>query len=124
MVQYFYYNLFFVDNHIKSRVKNADINISLERFARIIKLSCDGVEIFYFDVHDFKYPDGESALTASHLLHDDDNSDLVRNEEVKRYTLSAQVLAKIIFYDLLPKPREYNHVCGCAPAHLLSSEKR
>jgi len=64
-----------------------DINISLECFARIFKLSCDGVEIFYFILHDFGYPDGESALTPSHLLHDDDNLGLVRNEEVKRYTL-------------------------------------
>ena len=81
---------------------NVDINISLEHFARIFKLSCDGAEIFYSDLHDFEYPDGESTLTASRLLHDDDNPGLVRNEEVKRYTLPAQVLAKIIFHDLLP----------------------
>ena len=36
LVQYFYSNLSFVNNHIKSRVKHADINISLERFARIL----------------------------------------------------------------------------------------
>jgi len=81
LVQYFYSNLFFVDNHIKSRVKDVDINISLERFARIFRLSCDGVEIFHFNLSDFEYPDGESALTASRLLHDDDNLGLV---EMKR----------------------------------------
>jgi len=61
-----------------------DINISLERFARIFKLSCDGVEIFYSEHHDFQYPNGKNAITASRLLHDDDNPTLVRNEEVKR----------------------------------------
>jgi len=65
LVQYFYSNLSFVDNHIKSRVKNVDINIFLEHFARIFKLSCDGVKIFYSNLHDFEYPDGESVLTAS-----------------------------------------------------------
>ena len=92
-----------------------DINISLERFVRIFKLSCNGVEIFYSNLHDFEYPDGETALTASRLLHDDDNPGLVRHEEVKRYTLSAQVLAKIFFHDLLPLSREYSYARGCAP---------
>ena len=46
LIQYFYFNLSFIDNHIKSRVKNVDINISLEHFARIYKLSCDEVESF------------------------------------------------------------------------------
>ena len=49
------------------------------------------------------------------LLHDDDNPDLVRNEEVKYYTLTAQVLTKIVFYNLLPKSGEYSHVRGSAP---------
>ena len=66
-------------------------------------------------MNDFEYPDSESALTASLLLHDDDNLSLVRNEEVKYYTLTAQVLAKIVFYNLLPKSREYNLARGSAP---------
>ena len=92
-----------------------DINICLKRFARIFKLFCDGIEIFYSDLHNFEYPDGESALTASDLLHDDDNLGLVRNEEVKRYTLCDQVLTKIVFHDLLPKSKEYSHAYDCAP---------
>jgi len=40
---------------------------------------------------------------------------LVRNEEVKYYTLTAQVLTKIIFYNLLPKSGEYSHTRGSAP---------
>jgi len=123
LVEYFYFNLFFVDNHIKSRVNNVDINISHEHFARNFKLSCDGVEIFHSYLHDFEYPNGESTLTASRLLHDNDNPGLVRNKEVKRYTLPAQVLTKIIFHDLLPKSGEYSHAHGCAPAHLLLSER-
>ena len=115
LVQYFFSNLLFHYNRIKSCVRNVDINLSLERFARIFKLSCVGVEIFHLDLHDFEYPYGKTALTASHLLHDDDNSSLVRNEEVKRYTLLAQVLAKIVFHNLLPKSREYSHARGCVP---------
>jgi len=34
---------------------------------------------------------------------------------VKYYTLTAQVLAKIVFYNLLPKSGEYNHARGSAP---------
>ena len=89
-VQYFYSNLSLVNNHIKSRIKDIDINIFLEHFARMFRLSCDGIEIFFSDLHDFEYPHGESALTASHLLHDDDNPALVRNEEVKRYMLALR----------------------------------
>jgi len=36
---------------------------------------------------------------------------------VKYYTLTAQVLAKIVFYNLLSKSGEYSHARG--PAHLL-----
>ena len=31
------------------------------------------------------------------------------------YTLTAQVLAKIVFYNLLPKSGEYSHARGSAP---------
>ena len=62
-----------------------DINISLDKFACLLYLSCEGVDIYNIDLYDFEYPDGESALTASLLLHDDDNPTLVRNEEVKYY---------------------------------------
>ena len=34
------------------------------------------------DLNIFEYPEGETALTASFLLHDNDNPTLVRNEEV------------------------------------------
>ena len=66
-----------------------DIDISLQQFARHLHLSCEGVDIYNIDLHDFEYPDGESAHTVSTLLHDDDNPDLVRNEEVKYYTLTT-----------------------------------
>ena len=38
LVQYFYSYLTFHDNRIQSRVKNVDINITLERFARIFSI--------------------------------------------------------------------------------------
>jgi len=51
-------------------------------------------------LNDFAYPNSESTLTPSLLLHDDENPTLDRNEEVKYYILTAQVLAKIVFYNL------------------------
>ena len=65
-----------------------DIDISLQQFACHLHLSCEGVDIYNVDLHDFEYPDGESAHTASTLLHDDENPDLVRNEKVEYYTLT------------------------------------
>jgi len=92
-----------------------NINISLDRFAHLLHLSCEGVDIYNIDIHDFKYFDGESALTASLLLHDDDNPALIRNEKLKYYMLTAQVLPKIVFFNLLLKSREYSHARGSAP---------
>jgi len=89
LVHYFYSNLTFQNSHVKSRVLGKDINISLDRFAHLLHLSCEGVDIYNVDLHEFDYPDGESALTASVLLHDDDNPTLVRNQEVKYYTLTT-----------------------------------
>jgi len=105
----------FQNNHIRSRVLGKDMNISLEKFAHLLHLSFKVVDIYNVDLHDFDYPNGESALTATLLLHDDDNPALVRNEEVKYYTLTAQVLPKIVFYNLLPKSGEYSHARGSAP---------
>ena len=79
------------------------INIFLDKSAHLLYLSCEGIDIYNVDLHDFEYPDGESALTTSLLLYDDDNPALVRNEEVKYYTLTAQILTKIVFYNLLSK---------------------
>jgi len=84
LVRYFYSNLSFEQHHIRSRVMGKDINISLENFASVLHLSCEEVDIYNFDLHDFEYPDGESAHTTSTLLHDDDNLGLVRNEEMRR----------------------------------------
>ena len=89
LVHYFYSNLTIQNNNVKSRVLGKDINISLDWFANLLHLFCEGVDIYNVDLHDFEYPDGESALTVSLLLHDDDNPTLVRNEEVKYYTLTA-----------------------------------
>jgi len=90
LVHYFYSNQSFQNNHIRSRVLGKDINIFLDKFAYLLHLSCEGVDIYNVDLHDFEYPDGESAMIASLLLHDDDNPALVRNEEVKYYTLTAK----------------------------------
>ena len=92
-----------------------DINIFIEKFANLLHFSFEGVDIYNVDLPEFTYPDGESAHTAYILLHDDDNPILVRNEEVKYYTLTAQILAKIVFYNLLPKSGEYSHARGSAP---------
>ena len=108
LVHFFYSNLSFQNNHIRSRVLDKDINISLEKFTHLLHLSYEGVDIYNVDLHDFEYPDAESAHTASLLLYDDDNTTLIRNEEVKLYTLTAQVLTKIVFYNLLPKSGEYS----------------
>jgi len=115
LVPYFYTNLSFESNRIRSRVLGRDIDLSLQEFALHLHLPCEEVDIFNLDLHYFQYPDGESALTASTLLHGDDNPGLVRNEKVSRYTLIAQVLAKIIFYNLLPKSGEYSHARGSVP---------
>jgi len=80
----------------------------------MLHLSCEGVDIYNIDIHDFKYPDSEFTLTVSLLLHDDDNLALVRNKKVKYYTLTTQVLSKIVFYNLLSKSRKYSHAWGSA----------
>jgi len=99
----FYSNLSFRENIIHSRVKNFDIDISLEGFTRILHLSCESADIFNLDFDDFEFPDDEIALTASRLLYDDDNPGLVKNEKVKYYTLTTQVLVKAVFVILLSK---------------------
>jgi len=78
----------------------------------LLHLSCEGVDIYNVILNEFEYPNGESALTASLLLHDDENPALVKNDEVKYYTVTAQVLAKIVFYNLMPKSGEYSHAWG------------
>ena len=110
----FYSNLSFGENVIHSCVRNVDIDNSLEGVARILHLSCEGANIFHLDFDGFEYFDGETALTASRLLNDDDNPALV-DIEVKYYTLSVQVLAKIVFYNLLLKSGKYSHARGFAP---------
>ena len=41
LVHYFYSNLSFQNNHIRSRVLGKDINIFLDKFAHLLHLSCD-----------------------------------------------------------------------------------
>ena len=74
----------------------------------------EGVDIFNVDLHNFEYLDGEIGLTASGFLHDNENPTLVKNKEVKYYSLSPQVFTKIVFYNFLPKSGEYNPALGSA----------
>ena len=53
LVHYFYSNLSFQHNHIRSRVMGKDINISLEKFANLLHLSCEGVDIYNVDLYEF-----------------------------------------------------------------------
>jgi len=68
------------------------MKIPLEVFARILHLSCEGVSIYDHTIEDFDYPDNESTLSVSRLLHSDDNPNLVKNEDVKYFILTAQIL--------------------------------
>ena len=65
---YFYYNLFFQNDHIRFRVLGKDSNIPINKFAHLLRLSCESADIYNVYLHDFVYPDGESALTASHYF--------------------------------------------------------
>ena len=87
----------------------------MDKLAYLLRLSYKGVDIHNVDLHDFEYPDGETALTASIFLHGVENPTLVRNEDVKYYTITTQVLAKIVFYNLLLKLGEYSHAWGSTP---------
>ena len=89
LIPYFYTNLSYEGNRVRSRVLGRDIDISLQEFADLLHLSCGGVDVYSFDLQDFEYPAGESALTALTLLHGSDNPGIVRNEEVRNYTLTA-----------------------------------
>jgi len=60
LVHYFYSNLTFQNNHV--RFMGKDINISLQRFAHLLHLSYEGADIYNVDLHEFDYPDGDSAL--------------------------------------------------------------
>ena len=112
---YFFANFSFDGNRIFSRVLGRDINLDIGQFADILHLSPGGADVYTHDLHDFDYPEGESALTASTLIHGDDNPGLVRNEVVSRFSLTSQVLAKIIFYNIIPKSGEYSHARGSVP---------
>ena len=61
-------------------MKDVDINITLERFTQNFQFSSESVDVLNINLHDFEYPDSETALTSSRLLHDDENLTLVRNE--------------------------------------------
>ena len=67
LVDYFYSNLTFQNNHVRFRVLGKDINISLDRFVHLLHLFCVGVDIYNVGIYDFENPDDESALTASLL---------------------------------------------------------
>ena len=112
LVALFYSNLSFKDNVLYSRVRCHEMKILIEVFARVLHLSCEGANIFDYDLEDYEYPENESPYTASHFLHNDDNPALVENEEMN--TLTAQVLIKITFHNILPKSDEYSHDRGCA----------
>ena len=83
----------FADNVVHSTVGNTNINFHIDVFARILKLPCAGVDIFEHNIQTFdQYPGNESYLSASTLLHDNNNHTFIQNEEVKHFTLVSQIM--------------------------------
>ena len=56
----------------------ARISTSLDKFTRLLRFSCEDVDIYNVDLNDFENHDSEFALTASLLLHNDENMALTR----------------------------------------------
>ena len=50
LVHYFYSNLTFQNNHVRSTILGKDINISLNHFAHLLHLSYEGVDIYNIDL--------------------------------------------------------------------------
>jgi len=46
LIPYFYTNLSFEGNRVRSRVLGRDIDISLHEFADLLHLSCEGVDVY------------------------------------------------------------------------------
>ena len=74
--------LSFQNDHIRSKVLGKDINISMGKFARLLRLSYEGADIYNVNLNDFEYPDCESALNTSLLLRDDENLALLPKDFV------------------------------------------
>ena len=93
MIQ-FYCNLSVVNSITHSRVGKTDLNLHLDVFAKILKLGNVRVDIFEHNLLSFdQYAENESYVSASALLHGNDNPTLIENEEVKHFTLISQILA-------------------------------
>jgi len=92
LVHLFYSNLSCSGNIIHSRVKDVNINLSLEIFAWIFHLTCEGVGIFYFDLNYFEYPDGECHAPLLKIRQSEDETrvgDAYTQGECLMYTSKA-----------------------------------
>jgi hypothetical protein len=114
LMQYFFANLHFEGKFMCSRVSGIDIKMSFKEFATFIGTPATGLTIFADSLRSFEFPEGHSIESLSECLHGTPVQD-VYNEDIHLYTLPAQILAKIIFHNLVPKTGEFDRARGCVP---------
>lgn len=86
--------------------------MSSNDFALFLHMPNDGHRIFTDTLCTFTVPSGYSLKTYIQDLYIDGVADLY-NEKVHLFTPQAQVIAKIIFQNLVPKDGEFDRARGC-----------
>ena len=115
LMQVFFANLFIENPTLFSRVCGIDIKMTFTEFANFLGMPLTGLKISPYSLRSFeKYPDGHSLESIDECLHDAPIEDMY-NEDIHLYTLLAQIIAKIIFLNLVPKTGEFDHARGCVP---------
>jgi hypothetical protein len=114
LMQLFFANLHFQDKFMCSRVYGVDIKMTVKEFASFLDIPATGLKILPYSLRSFKFPEGHSIESLSECLHGMPVQDMY-NEDIHLYTLQAQILAKIIFHNLVPKSGEFNRARGCVP---------
>jgi hypothetical protein len=114
LMQYFFANLHIEGKFLCSRVHGIDIKMSVKDFADFIGIPATGLKILPDSLRSFDFPEGHSIESLSECLHGTPVQDMY-NEDIHLYTLPAQILAKIIFHNLVPKTGEFDRARGCVP---------
>ena len=112
LIRIFYANLSVSGLVIKSRVCGKNVRISWEVLAHVLEILFGGLDLIKITLENFSYSDGQSIESTSTLIHGDDNPGLKTNENIVHFTPLCQILAKIIMYNIVPKPSELEKAKG------------
>jgi len=97
-----------------SCISGINIRMNCDDLAKILNIPNKDIDIFHKNLSTFdSYLENHSKEYTSFVIHNDQNSSLITNDDATLFTPLCQIISKIVLYNLIPCPERATFSRNC-----------